>query len=437
MEIDTDRPAHTSPTRGSPILARPQGNVSSTTPDIALATTVPVTPIADNTTSESVSSTVDSTTPHTEDTTPGKTVKVTDTNHIPATSSEIHQQLHKMATLPTKERVPFHLHAMRRNRKRFYQRRPQESAWYRDFMKMKDEVGINAIDSKLFFELQVQLSQKLKGLDMPTYVTQFILDSNLINVEDEDERAKMFLGYFFMKKHLGYNSVIRYFKSAKPFLFPRTQIYPNPLIFNEFRPPQIRAVDFMNIDRIIEYITKEKMNDITAYVILFALYTGLRLQEVLRLTTKHLDELLRQQTPIALHRKYNESWNVVYFPQFISFISTVHQFVEEAYVYYKENAVDTRLFPVSSSLVHHNLRKFYTIANGHQPPMGFGLHSFRSYLAKKLFDQNDMPIAQHLLQHKNMKTTYGYVRGNEAQLEKAINNVNEKDSMLQGILQTD
>ena len=275
------------------------------------------------------------------------------------------------------------------------------------------------------------MSKKPRTTIIPNYVQKLIIEKALRDIKDENLRAQTFLKQMFIMKIRG-STIARHFKIIKPILFPNTTILPNSMAFDNQKSPQNKVPNLKNVDNLIEYIksTKSKYK----WPMLLALYTGLRLREVIQLKASHVIMLAKKQEIIPINRKNNNNWNVIYYDIFEDFVNHLRQitFKEECDFYLHSN-VDSFVFQnISTSSLHIKIHEFYSLANGGRlPPTGFGMHIFRYYAAMKLVQSikgsNGTKVAQMFLGHKNIKTTEIYTKvdlNSYTDRLKAINNSN-------------
>ncbi|UVT30843.1 integrase [Penaeus vannamei nudivirus] len=270
------------------------------------------------------------------------------------------------------------------------------------------------------------LKYKPPTFDLPTYMTKIIHDNNLLDIEDEDERAKIFIQALYFRK-LKSSTVSKYFKRLKPYLFKTTKIKPNALVFDNNYPKrlQVRGYNLESIKRLIKYVKDEvDDNDVYKWPILLSAYSGLRLNEVCNVTMANLKDLVDKKPVVGVKRKNNKDWIVVYYNQFDNLVKYITEDAcKEKYKLYVDKFIDQKLFPFTNQALHYKLKYFYQHANdGNKPPTGFGLHTLRYYLASMLYENTKkIEIPQTLLGHKSFKTTYRYIRDNTNKRSEELN----------------
>lgn len=151
-------------------------------------------------------------------------------------------------------------------------------------------------------------------------------------------------------------------------------------------------------------------------MVLFVCNTGLRLSEALRVTTKQLRELLEGKKNIELKMKTSTEWNVV--PH--EGLYTLLLQMKHIYSDYLELQADMDLFLFQKTYIKEQIKKFFRMANNNEePPIGFGLHTIRYYIASQAAKTN-LKYAQMILNHKHISTTASYVRFNNLKLQESL-----------------
>lgn len=272
---------------------------------------------------------------------------------------------------------------------------------------------------------------KPTNLKIPQNVITIINENNLIDMPNVNDRAKIFLKAMYLR-NLKSSTIINYFNKLKPVLFPNTTIIPNSLVFDDSYTKQVqqRGSNINKIKKFINYVKFEVPNkSLYKWPILISTYTGLRLNEVCNIHMSHLNMLMQEKPVIPLKRKNNKDWEVIYYEEFKDVIKEVIKYNTNKYKLYTEFMIDSKLFPYSNQALHQNIKYFYLIANQEKPPIGFGLHSVRYYLATTLYnDTNKIEIAQALLGHSRPYTTERYIKHDitkrKRELEQLSQNVN-------------
>lgn len=270
------------------------------------------------------------------------------------------------------------------------------------------------------------IKRKPSKSTIPISTIKMIQDNDLLNISNVDERAKMFLKAMYNRR-LKSVTVIKYFNLLKPVLFPNTNIVPNSLIFddNYQRPLQHRGGNLEHIKNLINYI-KFEVDDTCEYKwpFLISSYSGLRTNEVCNIKMSHLSQLVDRKSFVTLKTKNNEDWEVTYYEEFDKIIALTISHNKRRYELYKKRDIDTKLFPHTTQALHLKLKHFYLLANKEHPPIGFGLHSLRYYLATIMYNATDkIEISQALLGHKNPKTTERYIKQDPLRRKKELDNI--------------
>ncbi|UOT91801.1 Integrase [Aratus pisonii nudivirus] len=275
---------------------------------------------------------------------------------------------------------------------------------------------------------------------IPMVIQKTITDNNLLDISDIDERAKIFLKVLYVHK-LKSSTVKKYFNNIKPYLFPNTNIAPNSLCFDNNYPKDIqyRSSDINKIKKFINFIKYDLPNNcVYKWPILISVYSGLRLNEVCNIQMSHLHMLTLEKPIIPLKRKNNKDWEVLYYDEFSKMINVVIENNIEKYKLFTEQLIDSKLFSYTPQALHQKLKHFYLIALKERPPMGFGLHTMRYYLATTIYNETEkIEIAQHLLGHVNQRTTKKYIkqdlRKRDIELQQISNNITLYNNIKQSI----
>ncbi len=281
------------------------------------------------------------------------------------------------------------------------------------------------LNSKNYQDNVKALKHKPSVYNLPKYITEIIHENDIIDIEDHDERAKIFIKTLYLR-NLKAVTISLYFKKLKPHLFPNTVIIPNSLVFDNHYPKtcQVRGGNLENIQNLINYV-KNEIPDTCVYKwpIIISSYSGLRLREVCSITMEHIRDLHEKKPIIKIKRKNNKDWRVIYYPQFeklVEYIITVA--CKDNYNLYINSFINQKLFPYTPQALHYKLKYYYQLANdGKKPPIGFGLHSIRYFLATVLYETTGkIEIPQALLGHTSQKTTEIYIKNNNLKLKKEL-----------------
>ena len=226
-------------------------------------------------------------------------------------------------------------------------------------------------------------------INLPKQIVYIIVENDLANMEDENDRAKIFLRNLFYRR-LKSSTVLKYYRMLKPALFPNSSIVPNSLVFDENyrKQQQYRGKSTENIKNLINYVLHTvPITCIYKWPILISCYSGLRINEVCNIQMSHLYMIFNKKPIIPLKRKNNIDWEVLYYPEFENIIQwTINNNIDPYNLYIEQN-IDSKLFPYTNQALHQKLKYFYIRATGEKPPMGFGLHAARYYLATQLYNE--------------------------------------------------
>ena len=245
---------------------------------------------------------------------------------------------------------------------------------------MINEKDFRLIDPVAFKNKVSLMSKKAKTTIIPSYILKLIVDTALHDILNENQRAKVFLRELFKMK-LRESTIARHFKIIKPLLFPNTTVLANSMAFNNQTCRQNEFPSFENIGKLIEYIksTENKYK----WPMLLALYSGIRLKDVIQFKSSHIIMLTKKQSHIPIQR--NQEWKVFYTNILEDFVNHLRQktFKDSCDFYVKTN-VDSLVFQnISTASLHSKLLEFYSKANsGKYPPMGFAIPIFRYYASK-------------------------------------------------------
>lgn len=295
----------------------------------------------------------------------------------------------------------------------------------------------NVIDIDAYNNKINVLNFKPNSVNLPKYIRTIIHDNNLKDVEDVDERAKLFIKLLYNQKLNG-TTVMKYFNKIKPILFPNTTIIPNCMVFDKSindENVQMRGVNFSQVQNMINYIITLDDSVIYKWAILFAYYTGLRSSEVMQLKNSHIIELLNGKSVLNIKRKNGVEWEVLYYDEFVNFIKNLRKVFKKECDFYIESKIEIIIFNFTNITLHNKLKQYYIFANdGQPPPLGFGIHVFRYYVGSKLaINTNKLDISQKFLGHKKIQTTEKYIRYNNVQKQKELDVAIEQSSFYSDI----
>ena len=281
------------------------------------------------------------------------------------------------------------------------------------------------------------LKYKPMTFKIPKVIMKIIHDNNLLDIEDVNERSKIFIKALYVR-NLRSTSALKYFNKLKPTLFPNTSILPNSMVFdsNYKKPFQFRGGEIDKIKNFINFVKYEIPNTSPyKWPILISAYSGLRLREVCDIHMSHLSMLSMKKPIVPLKRKNNIDWEVLYYDEFIQLIQCVIDNNEKSYNLYNNHNIDEKLFKFTPQSLHYKVKYFYMLANNNEPtPHGFGLHSVRYYLATVIYnDTGKIDIAQHILGHKKSKTTEIYVKQNYSNREQELKDLCEKSEFYNNV----
>lgn len=272
------------------------------------------------------------------------------------------------------------------------------------------------VDTVKFAKAAARL--KREHIRIPEYLRS--RTETLVALGSDDERAQYLINLFYQRKLSG-TYVQKQFKRLKPILCPTTTIVPNLFLFERQNLGQQRIASLGRIQQLQEYLIQRLSHDPKVIPILFCFHTGLRMSELLRISTSHLQALARHASSITLRRKTTSSWTVVYYPAFDEFVqSLIQQHYRDEYAYFLETGIDLPLFSIGSTGLLARIKRYYVEATREIPPLGFGLHSIRYFLASTLVAQGEEETARQLLGHASLDTTNVYVRADASMLQRKL-----------------
>lgn len=273
------------------------------------------------------------------------------------------------------------------------------------------------------------------GLNVSHRVHDIIKLLHLPEIENVDERAKLFIHYCYEQKY-SFNTVLRYFNETRSLgLFKGSKFRPKRIAFN--KEIHIRVVDVPSFVKFINFIH----TDIDRYKIgtLLAYYTGLRNFEILQFTLFTLYQLKEKFVFITSINRKNTSktdlnyWKPVYHSQLNNFIDILINLYKTEYDAFLTEGTETsklnsRLFYFKPNTLVYRTKCLYFQATGKVLPFGFGIHGFRNMMATLLTRYTDsVPAIQQFLQHKSIKTTEKYIKTNIEEMKVEINRLTNED----------
>lgn len=270
---------------------------------------------------------------------------------------------------------------------------------------------------------------------IPFYVQNIIVSNDLINIDDQDERARIFLQELYVIKK-SQTIVQRHFNVVKSFLFPDTVIRPNLAVF-DISTRQVRTPDMNDIESLVNYCVQNINTNTQVLPILMAYYTALRISEIIALTTFHLIQLREREPVLKLNRKNNSEWIVVYYDAFNEYVDFLLYHFRDSISLYETYGIESRLFDYTQRTVGEHLNKIYRHVLHKLPPYGFGIHVFRYYMATKLANNGKKELARIMLGHVNIRTTERYIKSDNKLLEQQLNLINKNAKLYREMLNVD
>lgn len=288
---------------------------------------------------------------------------------------------------------------------------------------------MNWIDVTAYKKYLMSLKKNLPKHQLPLKLIKLLVDHNVNEIQNVDERAKKVIQILCSQKIYS-STVVKYYNILKKTLLKGTTIKPNLLIFSDLSQPHQKVPNFGTFNILIDFLLKNKTNK--KYIpLLFCYYTGLRRNEVVKLTNFHLQQLLKGEQNVTLYRKNNTIWSVIYYPEFVSFINQVYEIYKNEIDYQKHEIL---LFNISPQTLHVTFTNIYINLIKEKPPLGFGVHWFRYYTATKLTENGNISIARAFLNHKHLSTTEKYVKVDNLNFEKKIEEINNVSLFYKSLL---
>ena len=253
---------------------------------------------------------------------------------------------------------------------------------------------------------------------LPRYIKQLVCD--LKDLPDDNERAKYLISIFYQRRQSGAYAA-QQFKHYKPILCPTATVNLDVLAFDRHSTgPQIRLGSVEKMDQYVQHLETVVTDDEKVIPLLFCVYTGLRVSELVQLSTRHLDELQRRLNLISIVRKQKTQWSVLYHDKLTLLITHMIRVYEPAMLLLLQDGIDTPIFRIGVAGLLARAKQCYLSALHESPHKGFGLHTIRYYLATKWATLGDWELARRFLGHKHVTTTQLYVRADDVTLHAAL-----------------
>lgn len=275
---------------------------------------------------------------------------------------------------------------------------------------------------------------KTRYMELPKYVLEIIKDINL--TASDDEKAKEFL-IKLSSRNIGPTTLKKYFTTVKNDVFPTTKILPFYQSFMR-KQSQVRQLSKVEVEKLLKFFennlinSNEVSNNLKCTIaILFAIYTGLRFFEIMQLTTEHIIKMSQKCQYLTINVKYGKTWEVSYSDKLNELIDTIIYFFRKDFELTKKTNIAIPIFNISKSTIHYYLQNSYRKVFSKEPHFGFGMHTFRYYLATYLYKQNPgegLRVAQKVLGHKSINTTKKYIKSDNENLTAAFEKINKQMS---------
>lgn len=262
----------------------------------------------------------------------------------------------------------------------------------------------------------IKLQQKL-----PNYLRKFISESGILELTDDDEKARLLLTYLYSNKRIHGAHVITLFQACKQLFFENTSVKPNAQQFalgekrQEFLPDNM---DVLYAELLKVAYSNEKLEPL---VTLFK--TALRPAEMLSITFGTLFMLKNREAIVPLARKRSAYWRPKY--EFQSLGAWVDHLAEKYKVdLYHQSLNTTPIYTVTYSALLSRLKQFYLNVLHRSPPNRFGLHITRYYWASTLLKEGaPRTYISELLGHSSERTLDIYIKPDYKKQQALLNDV--------------
>lgn len=285
-------------------------------------------------------------------------------------------------------------------------------------------------------KLKASRQKVRRGQPIPRYIKEMFLEFDFASLPTDNDRAEIFLKQMKLRR-ISSQTITKYFHQLVPTFFPTTTLAPNALVFDARHRKHTRGGIDHNYEKFLNYlhhILETQPSNVYIWPIMIGYYTGLRLKEICSLRAKHLIELQQCKLMIELKRKTTEEWHVLYSPEFKEFIKKLLHIYRDKVENYNVNKINNDLFTKRPQTLNIHFRQFYVLATGQQPPLGFGIHSFRYYLGTKLANMGEIETARVLLGHASTSTTKKYVKQDVTHLQNRLNSIVNEESFYSTLL---
>lgn len=265
-------------------------------------------------------------------------------------------------------------------------------------------------NSKLFFVMDVEYPNLIVLDKLPLYIKNALINSNLFELEDHDDRFRLFLAELYsINPKLSYGTVKKYVKLVKSTLFKNTTL---KIDYTKYKKtvPQQRFLSNNEMQKLKFFILNDYKN-YKSWPIIFCFFTGLRLSELKQIYKKHLIDLLNKKREILIYRKNGKIWEPVYHKSLLEFTDFL----------VKENVDFGPVFVQSKSNIHYNLRQYYRKCFNSEPSLGFGIHFIRYSIATILQENGKEHEIKKALGHTSDETKHIYIKNNNLVQEKLNN----------------
>lgn len=324
--------------------------------------------------------------------------------------------------------------------------------------------------------LEKQKRRSIVGLQkLPTRLSSIITTLGLLDELDYRKRLYIFTGYC---RYMNYsiNTASKYLNLMKRhgiFGKDNDHLTIDRSSFVDSGRIHTRTFSFEGFKKLLLYL-HQNFSKFTAPILL-ACYSGLRTFEILQFSNITLHQLSLKQTTVSIFRKKtfrqastkkttmmttttindatgsddvnaggidddddddgaadrgasSNEWQPVYTTHLNAFVVNLARLYRDEFVAYQKNGIIIKLFNITPKTLCSRLRAIFFLVNGYKLPLGAGIHSLRNMLAMLMAQQTENIWAiQHMLQHKDSRTTRRYIHADFTHISKEFNRLTDTD----------
>jgi len=241
-----------------------------------------------------------------------------------------------------------------------------------------------------------------RNSEVPKVVTDALAET--VHFPDKLERLKYFIKQM-QNRQLSPSTAQKYLKIFKNLvgLDAQTDLKLNKLAF---KPTQSRYVPMSELELMYEHFVET--NNL---LMQFCFLTGLRSMEVAQFSSKHLDDLTKENSTTNIILKGGKKeWSILWTPELRVLVKKLEREFKNELQFYRETKASILLWNLQPLSISAKFKQAYVFIIRKQPPIGFGLHNIRYYWATKFAD--NLSLAKKKLNHSSLVTTKSYVKIN-------------------------